>query len=267
MPAPRDMPNILRAPGEYQPVQWYRSWLMLVPSGDYEVTTEVHSDSYPGINTRNVDLTDMAVFITGGSRGLGRSMALSFAKAGASHIAVGARSDLGALAEDIAAAAAAARRSPPKFLPVQMDVTDQSSVSEAAAQVETAFGKLHVLINNAGVLGKYGLIGDSDPKVWMNVLNVNLNGPYLATRAFLPLLLKTNGSRYIINVTSGGAHLNNPTLSAYQISKNALLKLSTLTNAEYASKGIAAIAIHPGNSPTDIMGGPRAIPDHHKHGS
>lgn len=226
----------------------------------------VHSDTYPEIDSHNVDLTGTAVFITGGSRGLGRAMALSFARAGASHIALGARSDLAAVAQDISAAAASAQRSPPEFLPVQMDVTDESGVSAAATQVEETFGKLNVLINNAGVLGKYGLIADSDPQQWMHVLNVNLNGPYLVTRAFVPLLLKSSGSRYIINVTSGGAHLTNPTLSAYQVSKNALLKLSTLSNAEYASKGIATIAIHPGNSPTDIMGGPEAIPPHHKHG-
>lgn len=148
-----------------------------------------------------------------------------------------------------------------------MDVTSPSSVAEAAAEVENAFGRLHILINNAGILGKYGLIADSEPREWMQVIDVNLQGPYLVTRAFLPLMLKSSGVRYIVNVTSGGALLTNPTLSAYQISKGGLLKLSTLTNAEYSSQGVVTFAIHPGNCPTDIMGGPDAIPDHHKHGS
>ena len=234
--------------------------------GDYEVTTVVHNDTYPEIDPRKVDLHRVAVFITGGSRGLGRTMALSFAKAGASHIAVGARSSLTTLTNDIKSTAESAGRSQPQFLPVQMDVTNPSSVAEAAAEVEKVFGKLHILINNAGILGKYGLIADSDPREWMQVIDVNLQGPYLTTRAFLPLILKSSGLRYVINVTSVAAHLTNPTLSAYQISKNGLLKLSTLTNAEYSSQGVVAFAVHPGNIPTDIMGGPDAIPPHHKHG-
>ena len=235
--------------------------------GDYEVTSVIHNDTYPEIDPHKVDLHGVAVFITGGSRGLGRAMALSFAKAGASHIAVGARSSLTTLANDIKTAAESAGRSQPQFLPVQMDVTSPSSVAEAAAEVEKAFGKLQILVNNAGILGKYGLIADSEPQEWMKVIDVNLQGPYLVTRAFLPLILKSSDVRYIINVTSVGAHLANPTLSAYQISKNGLLKLSTLTNAEYSSQGVVTFAIHPGNCPTDIMGGPDAIPPHHKHGS
>lgn len=124
----------------------------------------VHNDTYPAIDPLKVDLHRVAVFITGGSRGLGRAMALSFAKAGASHIAVGARSSLTTLAQDILTTAASAGRSAPQFLPFQMDVTSLSSVAEAAAEVEKAFGKLHILINNAGILGQYGLVADSEPR-------------------------------------------------------------------------------------------------------
>lgn len=73
--------------------------------------------------------------------------------------------------------------------------------------------------------------------------------------------------RYIINVTSVAAHLAEPSLRAYQISKNGLLKLSTLTDAGYASQGVMTFAIHPGNSPTDIMGDLDAIAPHLKHGA
>lgn len=236
-------------------------------AGDYEVTSVVHNDTYPAIDPLKVDLHGMAVFITGGSRGLGRAMALSFAKAGASHIAVGARSDLTSLADAIRTTASSANRPPPDFLPIHMDVTSPSSVDEAAAKVEKAFGKLQVLINNAGIFENYALIADSDPQEWKQVLDVNLHGPYLVTRAFLPLLLKSSGGKYIVNVTSVAAHLAKPTLSAYQISKNGLLRLSTLTDAEYASQGVVTVAVHPGIIPTDIMGGPDAIPEHLKHGA
>jgi NAD(P)-dependent dehydrogenase (short-subunit alcohol dehydrogenase family) len=191
-------------------------------------------------------------------------MALSLAKAGVSKIAIGARSALDGVADDIRKQCS----NPPEFLPIKMDVTDEASVSAAAAEVEKRFGKLNVLINNAGTMGRYGLIADSDPEMWWQVLNTNIRGPYLVTRAFLPLLLRSEEEeeRYIVNVCSVAAHLTNPTLSAYQVAKNGLLKFTTLTNAEYSAQGVVAFAIHPGNVPTDIMGGPEAIPQHHKHG-
>jgi len=244
MPPTRDQPNIIRGPG------------------DYDVTSQIHGDTYPEINPRKLNLNGKAVFITGGSRGLGRAIALSLAKAGMSKIAIGARSSL----DDVVDAIKQQCTNPPEVLPVKLDVTDEASVAAAAVEVGKRFGKLNILINNAGTMGPYGLIVDSDPKVWWQVLNTNVRGPYLVTRAFLPLLLRTTAEeRYILNVCSVAAHLTNPTLSAYQVAKGALLKFTTLTNAEYAPHGVIAFAIHPGNVPTDIMGGPESIPPHHKH--
>lgn len=192
-------------------------------------------------------------------------MALSFAKAGASYIAVGARSNMSQLAKDVEAAAVSANRNAPKFLPIKLDVTNEQSVKEAAAEVEEEFGKLDILVNNAGILGEFGLITESNPEEWWQVLDVNVRGPYLVTRAFLPVLLKGE-EKYIINVTSVGAHLVNPALSAYQVSKLGLLRLSQLINAEYVPQGVVSFCIHPGNCPTDIMGGPEGLPDHLKPG-
>ena len=128
--------------------------------------------------------------MTGGSKGLDRSMALSFAKAGASKIAVGARFDMSQLAKNVEAAAVSAARSAPKMLLFKLDVTNGKSVEKAAAEIEKEFGKLDVLVNNAGILGHIGMIADSKPEKWWQVLDVNVRGAYLVTRAFIPLLLK-----------------------------------------------------------------------------
>lgn len=192
-------------------------------------------------------------------------MALSFAKAGASYIAVGARSNMSQLSKDVEAAAVSVNRSAPQFLPINLDVTNEQSVQEAAAEIEKVFRKLDILVNNAGILGKFGLIAESNPEEWWQVLDVNVRGPYLVTRAFLPVLLKGE-EKTIVNVTSVGAHLANPALSAYQVSKLGLLRLSQLINAEYAPQGVVSFCIHPGNCPTDIMGGPEGLPDHLKPG-
>ena len=170
------------------------------------------------------------------------------------------------LTKDIEAAAVSAGRSVPQVLPVKLDVTDEQSVEKAAAEVEKEFGKLEILVNNAGILGEFGMVADSNPKNWWQVLDVNVRGPYLATRSFVPLLLKGEGPKFIINVTSVGAHLVNPALSAYQVSKLGLLKFSQLVNAEYSPQGIVSFCIHPGNCLTDIMGPPEELPDHLKPG-
>ena len=231
------------------------------------MTVHVHNDTYPAIDPTKADLSGKVVFISGGSRGLGRAMALAFAKAGASSIAVGARSDLSSLANDIRLAAVSANRGPPKFLPVQLDVTDRQSVELAASTVEREFGHCDVVVSNAGILGKFGLVVDSDPDEWRRVLDVNLYGPYLVSRSFLPLLLKAGGPKYLIHVTSVAAHLVNPMLSAYQTSKVGVMRFAQLLNAEYAAEGVICFSIHPGNCPTDIMGGPENLNEQEKLGS
>ncbi|OQE46890.1 hypothetical protein PENCOP_c001G06772 [Penicillium coprophilum] len=245
MPPPRGTPNVLEGPG------------------DYDVTPLIHSDTYAAIDPHNLDLAGTAVFISGGSKGLGRGMVLSFAKAGASYIAVGARSDMSQLAEEVASVALSAHRQPPRFLPIKMDVMDQDSVEAAAKVLKTEFGRCDILINNAGVLGTLTPVADSDPAHWWNIFEINLRGSYLVSRAFLPLLLASEGGRKtVINVSSVGAHLINPAASAYQTSKLALLRLSQFLDREYANKGLVSICIHPGNSPTDIIGDPKNVPGH-----
>lgn len=250
MPPPRGTPNFLEGPG------------------DYDVTSVVHSDTYPTIDPRNVDLSGTAVFITGGSKGLGRGMVLSFAKAGTSYIAAGARSDMSQLAVEVAAAALSANRPPPLFLPIKLDVTDQDSVDAAAQKVKTEFGRCDILINNAGVLGNLAPMADTDPVHWWSIFEINVKGSYLVSRAFIPLLLASeSGRKTVINVSSVGALLVKPTARAYQTSKLALLRLAQFLDADYGSQGLVSIGIHPGNCPTDIIGDPKKLPAHMLNGT
>jgi NAD(P)-dependent dehydrogenase (short-subunit alcohol dehydrogenase family) len=90
-------------------------------------------------------------------------------------------------------AAQDAGRSPPQVLKIKLDVVDPASVAQAAAEVETSAGRLDVLVNNAGLIDMT-MIKDSDPETWWRVWEVNVKGPYLVARAFLPLMLKAEGS-------------------------------------------------------------------------
>lgn len=106
---------------------------------------------------------------------------------------LGARSGLDASEEAVKKAAKEAGRSPPKVLKIELDVTNPASVAQAAAEVETSAGRLDVLVNNAGLIDMT-MIKDSDPETWWRVWEVNVKGPYLIARAFLPLMLKNEDS-------------------------------------------------------------------------
>ena len=223
----------------------------------------MHNDTYQAIDSSKANLRGKNVFICGASKGIGRAITLSFAKAGASCIAIGARSDQITLAKDIEDAAVAAKKLAPRILQIKLDVTDEKSVERAAADIEKEFGRLDILIHNAGVLGNPAPIGDSDPENWWKTWDVNLRGPYLVTRAFLPLMLR-EGDKQIVNVSSVGAHLTSPGLSSYQTSKLALLRFTEFVVSEYGDKGVLAFSIHPGNIlGTDII---EEVPDAIKHG-
>jgi hypothetical protein len=157
------------------------------------VTKTVHNDTYSAIDPTKQDLSGKAIFISGASRGIGRSIAISFAKAGASTIVLGARSSLDATETAVQQAAQDAGRPKPQVLKIKLEVTNPASVADAAAEVEKTAGRLDVLVNNAGVLDMK-MINDSNPETWWNVWEVNVKGPYLVARAFLPLMLKAEDS-------------------------------------------------------------------------
>lgn len=265
MPPPKDVFNPIRGPGKphksqprlasprLQSLQIFAN--KRITTGDYEFTTKVHSNTYPLISPTTTNLTGKAVLISGGSRGIGKATVLAFAKAGISHLAIAARSDTTSLTQEIENAATSSGRPIPKILLLKMDTTLKSSVVAAAKAVETAFGRLDILVNNAGILPEMSRMGDSDPDLWWSTFDVNTKGPYLTTWAFLPLLLSSaNGLKKICNVASVGALVVLPTVSAYQTSKLATVRLTEFIAKEYAEQGITAFSIHPGNVATDILG-------------
>ncbi|KAJ5744666.1 Short-chain dehydrogenase/reductase SDR [Penicillium manginii] len=221
------------------------------PSAGFTWISKTHNDSYPTITASKCKQQGRAVFVTGASRGIGRAVAVSFAQAGASSIALGARSSLDATEAAVLDAARSSGHPPPTVLKLVLDVADEQSVADAAVEVERDFGRLDVLVNNAGRVEKWVPLAETDPKAWWGTWEVNLKGTYLMTRAMLPLLLK-GGERTIVNMNSIGAHLTRPGASAYQTGKLAMLRLTQFTCVEYAAQGILAFAIHPGAVDTEL---------------
>ncbi|CAK7213103.1 hypothetical protein SCUCBS95973_001687 [Sporothrix curviconia] len=222
-------------------------------------TEKRHTDTYPAIDPSKRDLSGRYVFITGASKGIGRETALSFASAGAAGIGIGARSSLDDLPALLAEAAKAAGKPAPQVLAVQLDVTDEASVAAAAETVAKTFPRIDILVNNAGYLEKRAKIGDSDPAEWWSTFTVNVRGPYLVTRAFLPQIAKPTdndvGGGIIVNLSSIAVHLLSSGGSAYQTSKLALQRFTEFLDADHGLKtpeGILTFALHPGGVLTDM---------------
>lgn len=198
----------------------------LLATGRTFVKTVRH-DTYPAINpTKWVvtgDFTGRVVLITGASRGLGRTMALAFARAGVSGLILAARSKsaLDSIEEETHAVHPGGEL---KVLKLSINVADEQSVSDAARVVRESFDRLDVLVNNAGIREGLKSIEQSEPSTWWSTWEVNVKGTYLITRAFLGMLLESGsngrrgpeGRKIIVNLTSGAAHLVIPGGSSYQ---------------------------------------------------
>lgn len=155
------------------------------------------------------------VLITGASKGIGVSIAVAFAQAGASGIVLLARSDLSATKDACEAVQRSGQRL--EVLTVAADCTKTADVITAAQAVKQRFGRLDVLINNAGYLESLSPMYDGDPEEWWKPWTVNIRGTHEVTRAFLPLLLDCDGDKIVVNMASSGAHTMLPQFAAYQV--------------------------------------------------
>lgn len=214
-------------------------------------TPTIHHDTYDYIKNLKGDFKSRRVLITGASKGLGQEMAVAFATAGYSQIALLARTSLDATIRRATEGAIQSGHEKPHFLPLTTDILSVESVNAAAAKVELDFGSLDILINNAGYLETWKPIVEADPTEWWRSWEVNVRGSFLMSRAFIPLLLKGN-EKTLIAVSSAAAWLDHAGASAYEGSKLAQLNLNSHIMSEYGDQGLVAYAIHPGGVKTDL---------------
>ena len=182
------------------------------------------------------------VVVTGGGRGIGRAIALSFAEPGA-HIIITSRtaSQLEKTAADIKAKGAEATAIP-------MDVTDEASVSHGFGTLHGIVENVHVLVNNAGI-GGGEVVQGSDVARWKQTIDTNLTGMYLVTRQILPLM--ANEGR-IINLSSVLGRFGVPGYTAYCASKHGVIGFTRALALETLKRKITVNAIAPGWVDTDM---------------
>lgn len=183
-------------------------------------------------------LAGRRALITGGARGIGRSIALALAGEGA-NVAVAART-----ADALQAVAAEVQETGRRGVGLRCDVTRPDQVEELARRAVSELDGVDILVNSAGGSGSHKLLGHPD-ELWHRLLEVNLTSTYYVTKAVLPTMVSQRWGR-IINIASVAARTGERYISAYTAAKHGVLGLTRSLAREVVSDGVTVNAVCPG---------------------
>jgi 3-oxoacyl-[acyl-carrier protein] reductase len=180
--------------------------------------------------------------VTGAASGIGRAIALGYAKEGAQVAVLDINGD--AAAETVKAITGAGG----KGYAFTLDVTERDKCREVAAQIAATIGQVSILVNNAGINRRNGFTGDPDAvlKDWQDIMAINLNGTFNVTHAFLGQLRATKGRIVNLGSIQSFVHVRTPNSPAYTTSKHGVLGFTRALAAELGKDGVRVNAIGPG---------------------
>jgi NAD(P)-dependent dehydrogenase (short-subunit alcohol dehydrogenase family) len=191
-------------------------------------------------------LSGRVALVTGASRGIGRAIALTFARERA-RVALVARSSA-----EIEAAAAEIEAAGGEAIALTADVADARQVQAAVDRCLERFSRIDILINNAGMLGPLGPLVDNPVEEWLQTVQVNLGSVFLLLHAVLPTMIRQRYGK-IINLSGGGAAYGRPNFTAYGVSKAAVVRLTESVAGEVREYGIDVNAMAPGAVNTGML--------------
>lgn len=195
-------------------------------------------------------LTGKVALITGASKGLGKAIALAYAKEGAKVI-INSRSE-----ESIRPVAGEIEALGGEHLAVAADVSTKEGAEKLVGEAVERFGSIDILVNNAGILGPRVAIADYPEDEWKAVIEANINGPFFVSKATIP---RMNEGGSIINLVSGVSVEGRAEWGAYSVSKFGLEGLSQILAAELEERGVRSNAVDPGGMRTEMRAS--AYPD------
>ncbi|HIF44039.1 MAG TPA: glucose 1-dehydrogenase [Dehalococcoidia bacterium] len=191
-------------------------------------------------------LENKVALVSGGARGIGAAITKILAHEGAKVVIGDVLVDAGQKT------AAEINDAGGECVFVQLDVTSEAAWNSAVGEAVSRFGKLDILVNNAGVTSR-GMIEDISVDDWTRVMDVNVKGGFLGTKASIPLM-RANGGGSIVNISSGAAIAPQPNTSgAYSASKGAVRIFTKSTAIQYAGENIRCNSVHPGPVETDML--------------
>ena len=190
-------------------------------------------------------MTARVALVTGGSRGIGRAIALALGRDGLA-VAVCARTH-----DDAEKTAAEIRAAGGRASAVTLDVADAAALEAGVGQAVAALGPIDVLVNNAGV-AESAPFAKTTPEMWERHFRINVDGPYRLTRAVLDGMLARGWGR-VINIASMAGLVGSPYITAYTASKHALVGLTRALATEVSGKGVTVNAVCPGFTATDMV--------------
>lgn len=199
-------------------------------------------------------LEGRVALITGGSSGIGQAVAEKFATLGADVVITGRRS------EPLEAVAGFVRALGRRCLAIAGDARDEVHAEEAVRRTVAEFGGLHVLVNNAGVIGA-GPLEETTTEEWDRILDIDLKGPFLFARAAAPHLKQAEGAA-IINVSSVTGRRPYAGIGPYCVAKAGLDQLTQCLALELAPHGVRVNAINPGVVRTNLHTASEAVDDY-----
>ncbi|MGB3135741.1 MAG: 3-oxoacyl-[acyl-carrier-protein] reductase [Nodosilinea sp.] len=200
------------------------------------------------MSTSSPSLQGQVAVVTGASRGIGRAVAIALAGAGAQVAVNYARSS--SAAEEVVAHIIDNGGS---AIALQADVSKAEQVDALISGTVEKYGRVDVLVNNAGIT-RDTLLLRMKPEDWQAVIDINLTGVFLCTRAVAKLMLKQRSGR-IINIASVAGQMGNPGQANYSAAKAGVIGFTKTVAKELASRGVTANAVAPGFIETDMTGG------------
>ena len=217
-------------------VNYYSSWAVFLSNRSVE-----------GVDTMTGALSDKVAIITGSSRGIGKAAALAIAADGAKVVVNYARSS--DAADEVVATITG---NGGEAIALQADVSKADQVDAMVKATMDKFGRIDVLVNNAGIT-RDTLLLRMKPEDWQAVIDLNLTGVFLCTRAVSKIMLKQRSGR-IINISSVAGLMGNPGQANYSAAKAGVIGFTKTIAKELAPRGVTANAVAPGFIATDMTG-------------
>jgi NAD(P)-dependent dehydrogenase (short-subunit alcohol dehydrogenase family) len=192
-------------------------------------------------------LSNRVALVTGAGRGIGRAVALEFARQGAA-VTVTARST-----PELDETVSLIRQAGGAAIAVTADVTDSEAVQRVVDVTERDLGPISILVNNAGIAGPTGPLWENDTTGWWRTIETHLHGAFLLTHAVVQGMIARGAGGHVVTMASGAALKAQTNFSAYAIAKTAQVRLMETLAEEGREHGIVAFAVSPGLVYTDMI--------------